>query len=277
MSAVPVILPSGQPAPPRLRLATAGYPVDPERLPPHGLLTGQYEARFAQTPADLDQVLRLRFEVFNLELGEGLDSAYVTGRDEDELDERFHHLMIVHAPTGSVVGTYRMQTADMAAAHGGFYSAGEYRLDGVPAELLARSVEVGRACVAREHRNGRTLHLLWRGLASYLNWNRKSVLFGCCSLPGLDEVHARTVEAWLTRAGHMHPSVRVEPQADAACAPHAPADAEVTLPPLFSGYLSLGAKVWSPPAVDRLFKTIDFLVALDVNELHPRVYRSFFR
>ena len=49
------------------------------------------------------------------------------------------------------------------------------------------------------------------------------------------------------------------------------------IPALFQSYLNLGAKAWGPPAIDRLFKTIDFLVGLDVMKLNPAVVRTFFR
>lgn len=278
MTALPVPRPAPRLEAPGVALPRPPYPVDPQALPDLALGGGAYRARFARTRAELDRVLRLRFEVFNVELGEGLASAFQTGRDEDALDARFHHLMIVHEPTGEVVGTYRMQTAEMAARHGGFYSSGEYDLSAVPEAVLARSVEIGRACVARAHRNGRTLLLLWRGLAQYLAWNGKSVLFGCCSLPGQDELRARAVEDRLRRAGHGHPSLRVPAQPDAACAPApaGPMPAEPEVPPLFESYLQLGAQVWSEPAVDRAFNTIDFLVGLDTNALAPRARRSLF-
>ena len=39
----------------------------------------------------------------------------------------------------------------------------------------------------------------------------------------------------------------------------------------------MGAKVISPPAIDRDFKTIDWLVMLDVRTIDPATYRFFFR
>ena len=173
-------------APAPIDHATRPFPPAPERLPSGEIEAGSYALRFARTVADLDEILRLRFRVFNLELNEGLDTAYATGRDEDEFDALFHHLMIVHRPSGQVVGTYRMQTSAMAASARGFYSAGEFDFSGFPAPLLEATVEIGRACVAREHRTGRVLHLLWRGLADYLVWNRCHALFGCCSLTSQD-------------------------------------------------------------------------------------------
>ena len=256
--------------------ARHGYPSAAGSLPPHRLQVGRYELRFARSRAELESVLRLRFEVFNQEMHEGLDSAWATGLDEDALEEQFHHLVIAETGTGLPVGTYRLQTAEMAHAGAGFYSAGEFAVERLPEAMLASAVEVGRACVAKAHRNGRVLQLLWRGLATYLTWNRKSLLFGCCSLTGDDEGAALALHAWLEREGHLHPAWTAPPLAGLECRGE-PAATPPPLPPLFGGYLALGAKALGRPAVDRLFKTIDWLVVLDTGTLDDRTRRAFFR
>lgn len=257
-------------------LRREGYPYASHSLPPHRLQAGRYELRFARSREELEHVLRLRFEVFNKEMGEGLDEAWLTGLDEDGLEEQFHHLIIAEVASARPVGTYRLQTAEMARAGAGFYSAGEFAVDRLPAAMLDAAVEVGRACVAKEHRNGRVLQLLWRGLATYLSWNRKSLLFGCCSLTGDDEGAALALHEWLVHEGHLHPEWDAPPleglECRGAAAPSSPA-----LPPLFGGYLALGAKALGRPAVDRLFKTIDWLVVLDTDTLDDRTRRTFFR
>jgi len=264
-----------------LRAAARTYPVAPGSLPTAVFDAGRYQLSFARTEDDLERILRLRFSIFNLELGEGLDEAYLTRRDEDVFDASFHHLMIQSRDTGEVVGTYRMQTARMAAAGAGFYSADEFDLSRVPRDLLARSIEVGRACVAREHRNGRVLHLLWRGLATYLTWNNCSCLFGCCSLTSQDPRLGIAVLERLRREGHLDEDVRVMPLPHTACIDDGQDrggdDPSPHIPALFRSYLTLGARAWGPPAIDRAFKTIDFLVGLDTLALSPVVYRSFFR
>ncbi len=62
---------------------------------------GRYLLRFAQNARDLDAVLKLRFEVFNLELGEGLQSSFRTERDRDEYDLQCHHLIVEDTEAGS--------------------------------------------------------------------------------------------------------------------------------------------------------------------------------
>jgi putative hemolysin len=87
---------------------------------------GRYLVRFARTREEIDAALKLRFEIFNLELGEGLASSFHTGRDLDEYDEYCHHLIILDTDQTQIVGTYRMQTYEMAPAGNGFYSATEF-------------------------------------------------------------------------------------------------------------------------------------------------------
>jgi len=247
-------------------------------LPTEPIGSRRYEVRFAKSPQELEQVLRLRFEVFNLELNEGLDGAHLSGKDEDEFDRRFHHLMILERQTGAVVGTYRMQTAEMGAT-GGFYSAGLFDLDLLPEPILCSAVEVGRACIAKPHRNGRVLHLLWRGLAAYLMWNRKTRLFGCCSLTSQDEGLGAALHGHLEALDALHPTLRVLPHAEKACATPRSGDSvsPPRIPALFQAYLTLGARALGPPAIDREFKTIDWLVLLDVQDLDGLTFRTFFR
>ncbi len=255
------------------------YPRFRDSLPPSELREGKYLIRFASSPEEVDEVLRLRFEVFNLELGEGLESSFQTGRDVDEYDLACHHLIVIEAATGKVVGTYRLQTGAMAAAARGFYSATEFDLSRLPLEVLEDSVELSRACIAKEYRNTQVLFLLWKGLASYIAFNRKRFLFGCCSLTSQDASEGRLTMELLEREGHLHPSHAVAPKTGFECYPAdfaVETPFEVKLPKLFRSYLRIGAKVCGPPAIDRQFKTIDFFVLFDLFEMDRQTQRMFF-
>ncbi len=272
--------PSQTRAPSAARRRAAGFPIAEEALPPGEVRSGPYRLTFARTLEELRTLQRLRFEVFNLELGEGLASSFESGLDRDDLDEIMHHILITDTRTGEVVGTYRMQTAAMAAANGGFYTAAEFDLSGMPLEMVEDAVEVGRACIAKEHRSRRVLHLLWRGLAVYLMWTKKHLLFGCCSLTTQDGRVGNAVHARLVKGGHLHTEARVWPLPGLECGLHgegAVDEKALEIPPLFQSYLNLGSRICGPPAIDREFQTIDFLVVLDVRELEPHVYRGFFR
>jgi len=110
-----VVTPDLEYAPPAAAwIARGAYPAFREALPTGETTQGRYRMRFAAGDDDLDAILRLRFDVFNLELGEGMDASFETGRDEDEFDPLCHHLMVEEAATGRLVGTYRMMTSSMA-------------------------------------------------------------------------------------------------------------------------------------------------------------------
>jgi putative hemolysin len=192
------------------------YPVHRELLT-EPLREGRYEVRFARDAEELDAIQQLRFEVFNLELGEGLASSFATGRDVDEFDAVCHHLMVSDLETGAVVGCYRLQTAAMAAENRGFYSAGLFDLSTLPSAALDRAVELGRACIADSHRSSVVLFLLWRGLAHYVAHNQMRYLFGCCSLTSQDPRRGSAVLRYIEQRGHLHPRWRLQPAAGAAC------------------------------------------------------------
>jgi len=258
----------------------SGYPRALEHLPADHAVGGRYVVRFARDLEDLTAVQRLRYEVFNLELEEGLEESHLTGLDRDVYDPQCHHLIIAVKDTGEVVGTYRLQNQSMAQAGAGWYTASEFDLSGLPLEIQQTAVEIGRACVARDHRNGRVLNLLWRGLAMYLLHNHRRYLFGCCSLTSQDPHVARQTYDFLASGSFVHPAIRLQPLPGFECYAQdfvASPNVSVKLPPLFASYLKLHAKVTGAPALDRQFKTIDFLVLLDIADLDLKTYGFYFR
>ncbi len=265
----PLLVPHGLPFPHQR------YPAHERGVPPGVHRSGRYALRFAHSVDDLRAAQRLRFEVFNLELREGLTASYETGLDTDDFDLHCHHLLVIDEKADEVVGTYRLMTHELAPRER-LYTASEFDLSTIPEYVLRHGAEVGRACVAKEHRNGRVLQLLWRGIARYLDWNDKRFVFGCCSVPTLDPSEVASVSRKLAREGHlharMHASVRPALRTDAADAVVAKEDA--ALPPLFVSYLRLGAKVCGGPASDREFCVTDYLVVLDLRDVEPRVLAS---
>jgi putative hemolysin len=120
------------------------------------------------------------------------------------------------------------------------------------------------------------LQLLWRGIARYLDWNDKRYVFGCCSVPTLDPQQIAGVSQKLFREGVIHPRVRAAVRhAYALRTSESYALLDVaTLPPLFTSYLKLGAKVCGGPALDPEFGVTDYLVVLDLRDVQPRVLAS---
>jgi putative hemolysin len=264
-----------------LRAALGAYPSRPEAIPAGETADGAYAVRYARSAEELDELLRLRFRVFNVELGEGLAGSWESGRDLDPFDPQCHHLIVEHRPSGRIVGTYRIQTVTMAEAARGLYTATEFDLSRLPREILDEAVEVGRACIEREHRLRPVLFLLWRGLARYLSHNRRRWLMGPCSLTSQDPWDGKRALDLLARRDRLRSDLDVRARPGFECVwegedPDPARSAELELPPLFEIYLRYAGRVAGPPVIDREFGTIDFFVLFDAAALSDRARRLFF-
>jgi putative hemolysin len=228
-----------------------------------------YRLRLAQNGEDVLAALRLRYRVFSLELNEGQESAHQGRYETDEFDELCDHLIVEHGSSGAVVGTYRLQTGLMAAQNRGYYSAREFDFS-VYEGLRESMLELGRACIHRDHRSFDVLSLLWHGIADYAQERKARYLVGCSSLTsqsaeeGFDAY--RQLQPYLAEE-----SLRTSPVKEFRLSIEVTGSstASVKLPRLLRAYLSIGARVCGEPAIDRDFKTIDFLTLLDLENLPP--------
>jgi putative hemolysin len=232
-----------------------------------------YRAYVAATEEERRAAYRLRFRVFNLELQEGLESAFVTGEDQDEFDAFCDHVIVEERNTGSVVGTYRLQTGSCARRHLGYYSEREF--DFSPYEPLRdHMVELGRACIHPDHRKYEVLMLLWKTVACYVRDRGGRYLIGCSSLSSQD-TQAGSATYHKLKANLAPEHLRTLPTADYAFELPEPV-VKADPPKLLRTYLALGAEICGPPALDREFKTIDFLTLMDLNSLSPAIRSRFF-
>lgn len=249
-------------------------------LPSELASSNRYNVRFAETEDDLRAAQSLRYRVFNLELGEGLDESHKNELDTDKYDAQCDHLLVVERESNTVIGTYRMQTHTKAVQQYGFYTGDEFQLSVLSDDILDQSVEVGRACIEKGHRNGRVLYLLWRGIAEYMKLTSSRYLFGCCSITSTEPEQGWIVMDYLRHNGYVHGSYNIDTAPDFEC-PETDRDPDawkdVKLPQLFSLYLDLDAKVLSKPALDKDFKTIDFLIIVDIMALDERSKALFLK
>jgi putative hemolysin len=272
---------------------------------------GRYRVRLAETAEDRDAACRLRFKVFNIELGEGLETSYRTGLDTDQFDLICEHLLVEDKlesnPARRIVGTYRMQSGDTAERNLGYYSEQEFSF--APYEpLRAGILELGRAAIDREHRTPEVLTLLWRGIAQYANDMGLRYLLGCSSINSNDPAEGWQVYRQLEHY-RVSPEFETIPTARYACpidwsksdnaqegahaqpspcqpathpATHpdqsalpSPAPAPTKVPKLLRTYLAIGARIGGPPAWDREFGTIDFFTFLDLKLLSASARNRF--
>jgi putative hemolysin len=233
-----------------------------------------YVTRLARDVDEIRAAQALRFEVFNLELNEGLTESFATGRDEDPFDAVCDHLLVVHLPSGAIVGTYRLQTGANASRNLGYYSAQEFEFQ-VFESFRNEIVELGRACVHRQHRNLVVLSLLWKGIADYAHDRGVRYLLGCSSLTSQDPAVGASAYVDLCRHYLAPAEYRTRPLPAFDCPLEQLAADAPKIPKLLRAYLTIGAKICGPPALDRQFKTIDFLTLLDLQALPAGVRDRF--
>jgi putative hemolysin len=233
-----------------------------------------YAARLARSIDEVRAAQGLRFEVFNLELNEGLAQSYATGLDADPFDAVCDHLIVEHVPTGQIVGTYRLQMGGSAVKNLGYYCAQEFAFD-VFAPLQNEIVELGRACVHRQHRNLIVLGLLWKGIAEYAQARGGRYLIGCSSITSQDTAVGASVYSELCRKYLVATEWRTQPLPAYECELTAVTEEKAEIPKLLRAYLTIGAKICGPPALDRHFQTIDFLTFVDLEKMTPAARERF--
>src|ERR1700722_11196910 len=221
------------------------------------LEAGPYVVRLAITEKDRTAAFRLRVLGFNLELNEGLEGAFADGEVVVRYDVVCDHLIVEHRESGAVVGTYRLQMGDVAKKNFGYY--GEQEFDFTPFEAMrSQIVELGRACIHRDHRSTEVLNLLWKGIARYVIGNGGRYMIGCCSLPSLDNAEGHAVYKSLKNY-LVSPELMTVPTPRYRMAHALTEAANVAPPKLLRAYLTIGAKICSEPAIDWEVKTIAFL------------------
>jgi putative hemolysin len=228
---------------------------------------------------DIDTITRLRYRVFAGEPGFATAMSGVTdGRDADRFDEHCDHLIVRHNPTDEVVGCYRLLPPPGAIAAGGLYTATEFELGELDA-IAPQTVEMGRACVAAEHRSGAVLALMWAGILVYLERTDYRYLMGATSVPVLRDVDGgipgsqiRGIRDFVSER-HRGPW-QVRPRRsvllDGKSLDEIPAPARLSFPPLLTGYLRMGAWICGDPAHDPDFGVADFPTVLDRRRANTR-------
>ncbi|MBY0386070.1 GNAT family N-acetyltransferase [bacterium] len=242
---------------------------------------GPYLIKTANTIDELLNIFRLRHEVFHREFREIMRF----GLDIDKYDRAFDHLLILHKPTQKVVGTYRLRASeDMGRA----YTAQEFVMNDLT-DFKGPYLELGRACIQKEHRRGAVMALLFRGIAEYMNLSGAQTLFGCSSVKVSTPQEAALIYQHLRHQGAALSENSVKPTIafkmagiDQWIAHYQKSllasdeeRAEELIPSLVKMYLKMGAKIACEPAFDKDFNCIDLLTVLRTTELEESLAKRF--
>jgi len=257
---------------------------------------GDLEVRLARSPAEIDAAQALRYRVFYEEMSAKPDEeTRRTRRDADRYDAICDHLLVIdhsrltgeedgEANPEAVVGCYRLLRQDVAAAHGGFYTANEFNIEpllGRPGEKL-RLLELGRSCVLPPYRTKPTVELLWIGVVRYLVEHGLDVMFGCASFEGTDTGELALPLAYLHHFYGAPPewNVRARPEryVDMNLVPKDEIETREAirrLPPMIKGYIRAGCYIGDGAVIDWQFGTTDVLIILPLGQISERYAAKF--
>ncbi|WP_424932014.1 GNAT family N-acetyltransferase [Amaricoccus macauensis] len=244
--------------------------------------TPKYRVRLANSPEDLRRAQALRHERFLA--GRGAETSPAQGFDADDYDQTAQHVMVEDARDGALVCCYRIRVFESGAEITGSYSAQYYDLSKL-ALFEGRMLEMGRFCIASDHRDPDILRLAWGYLTEYVARERIDLLFGCSSFHGIEtgdyedafallkdkhlaprrwlpRVKAPSVFRYATRLKLRKPDLRRAMQA---------------MPPLLRSYLMMGGWVSDHAVVDRHLNTLHVFTGLEIRLVPPARLRLLSR
>jgi len=240
--------------------------------------------KLAENQEEVEDAMRLRYEVFNLEQQRGLKSAEEFCIDSDEFDHYCLHIMVMDKWSRRVLGTYRIHFGVVANSAKGFYSSREFDIKGIES-ISDKCMELGRSCVSPEFRTGSVISLLWKAISELLIRTNFTYMIGCVSLDETDPRIGWALYEYFRKTCSMsgyltavpHPEFRFDRPSDKEIEKILADETSLKkyMPPLFRGYMRLGAQICGVPALDRDFGTMDFLMAADTRNLPERYVRHF--
>lgn len=234
---------------------------------------------------ELRESLKLRHDTFFVEYKGEFNPS---GLDMDEFDLICDHLIVIDKQEVSsmkVVGTYRMISSTFSKR---FYSQTEFNIDGFLA-LSGEKLELGRACIDQDYRNGAVINLLWRGVMEYARKTNSSYLFGCSSVKTTNPLEAALIAHLIFRdvplptdfnikplEAYVMPGFNeIMPQDLSTVPPYMIAEVKRKLPSLLKTYLRAAATICKEPALDREFECIDFFTILCIDQMNLAFERRY--
>ncbi|MEL7463758.1 MAG: GNAT family N-acyltransferase [Pseudomonadota bacterium] len=240
-----------------------------------GFFRGQFIARLAETPADVEAAQRLRHAAFIASReGAAVDGARAEGLDADHLDPQCDHMLVEDRKTGELTCCFRMMPLGSGAEIDRTYSAQYYDLDALR-DYPAPMVEMGRFCIKPGVRDHDVIRVAWGAMTKYVDERGVEMLFGCSSFEGTEAETYRDAFALLT-AKHLAPprwlprvkAPKVFPFAKRLRIPRPDMKlANGRMPPLLRTYLMMGGWVSDHAVVDNDLNTLHVFTGLEIKRV----------
>ncbi len=241
----------------------------------------KYIIKTVENSQELECVLKLRHDVFYKEMLNTLKSNRI---DLDKFDPLCDHLAVVDKLTGSYIGTYRLNSSLFNRR---FYSSTEFNIKNI-LSLEGNKLEVGRACVHKDYRDGILIALLWKGLSEYIKRTNTRYIFGCSSIKATDINEIIPVYLYLRKNYFPGNNQKVYPKINFRIKKfnkyvrhyirtnNKEYDfSSKYMSSLLKAYLRIGAVICGEPVIDWQFKCTDFFTLLDMQHLNRKVEKRF--
>ena len=248
----------------------------------------RYRVKLAETDAERAGAQRLRYRVFVEEMGaEATPEEHALRREWDDFDPWFDHLILESLdPARRRPPRPRRRRLPADARRGrprrpGLLRRRRVRPRADPREPAARAVELGRSCVAPEHRGGAgDAPLVERPRRVRPRPRHRAHVRGRELPRHRPRARSPRRSPSSTTATSRPPDLRVRARPSTTsrwtgCRPRrsTPARALQAIPPLIKAYLRLGGFVGEGAYVDRAFNTIDVCVVMDTGRMTARYAR----
>ncbi|SDI55320.1 GNAT family N-acetyltransferase [Aliiruegeria lutimaris] len=228
------------------------------------LRRGHYQARLAESRADLERALDLRALCFR------------SGRpDEDAFDAACQHMLVEESRSGTLVCTFRLLPLSAGADIGQSYSAQYYELSALR-DFEGPMIEMGRFCIHPDCKDADILRVAWGAMTAHVDAQGVEMLFGCSSFKGTEAGEYMDAFA-LLKERHLAPKrwlplvkapnvfrfaqrLRRKPDLKRAM---------LGMPPLLRTYLLMGGWVSDHAVVDRDLGTLHVFTGLEIRAIPP--------
>ncbi len=244
---------------------------------------GPYQISTANTIEELKEAFALRFSVFHREF---VGKSSLWGMDVDDFDFDCDHIVIKEKRSNKIVGTYRLRCSALTNK---FYFSKQFELAAI-LQHPGVKVEIGRACIHKDYRQGIVMSLLWKGIADYVAASDANLVFGCASINSDDPRDAALLTQYFDEQGRINRGFMAQPtpvhtmpflsfyreELRGSLTETQRETARDLLPQLCKSILNTGAFIGGEPSWDPDFRCLDFLTILHREDLNRSLWKRPF-
>lgn len=233
--------------------------------------------KLLETEEELEKARRLRYEELILFHRDRDDISYE--ESYNDVDRFCDNLIAIDTDTNEVVGSYRLINKEHLDKTGGFACDATFDVTAIK-NSPEKAVELGRAVVKEEYRDGIVIKCLLQGLFRYLLEYGAKYTFGIIYLPKMDEkAFDNLVSYFYTRLldkNELDIKAR-EPSFSLNRKPKQEIDLALVkkhIPPLVKAYLMLGCRFAGTGCVsDKLFDSPGVMLVVDKDNIDDRLVK----